>query len=373
MAVAVMNTQELEAVRIEPRAFVRGRPERFLGPLFDGTALHRMVYELIDNAVAEALRGYGDHINVTIDSDLTATVEDRGRGLPVGLDEAGHDRLEGLMTTIGRTHREPFRCARDHWLNPFVGRYRVTGLAAVNFLSRRLMVEVQRDGERWRQIFDEGAPRESSKRIERTTQTGTRMTAEADPRIFDRGKVRKLDRRRIEQRLDDLSVLVPGLKFELADRRTGYEVELHAPRGARDRLQTLLAQPLYDAVFHLEECDELGCGFQLAVGWTREPRSHVESFVNGDRTPGDGTHVDGLRAGIDRAVEQVVGASDGAGPNMRGVLALTMEEASYQGMRRERLTTPVVAARIEAAVVEALPAWLRTQRELRYAFKAASA
>ena len=372
MAVAVVDTQELEAVKIEPRTFVRGRPERFLGPVSDGTALHRLVFELIDRAVGEALRGHGDHVLVTIDSDVTFTVEDGGRGLPVGSDDAGHDRLEMLLTTIGRTHSEPFRCAREEWLNPFVGRYRVTGLAAVNFLSRRMMVEVQRDGHRWRQIFDEGAPRDPSKRIEPTQKTGTRLTAEADPRIFSRAKVKKLDCARIEKRLDDLSVLVPGLRFSLADRRSGYEAELHAPRGTRDRLERLVEKPLYDAVFHLEDVDDQGCGFQLAIAWTREPRGYVESFVNGSRTPGDGTHVDGLRSGLDKALAQFTGPS-GSAPNMRAVLAVTLEEASYLGMHRDRLTTPNAARLIETAVAEALPVWMRDQRELRYAFKAASA
>jgi len=235
------------------------------------------------------------------------------------------------------------------------------------------MVEVQRDGSRWRQIFDEGKPREASKRIDVTTATGTRLTAEADPVIFDKGKVRKLDRRRIERRLDDLSVLVPGLRFTLADRRAGSQAELCAPRGARDRLETLVAQPLYDAVFHLDEADERGCGFQIAVTWTREPRSLVQSFVNGLPTPGDGTHVDGLHRGIARGITEVVGAVDGGGPNLRAVLVLTMEEASFDGMQRVRLTSPAATEHIEAAVAEALPLWLRTQRELRYALKAANA
>ena len=367
MALAVTNTQELEAVSIEPRSFVRGRPERFMGPLSDGTALQRMVFELIENAVREALRGHGDH------SDLTATVEDGGRGLAVGADDAGHDRLEILMTTIGRAQREPFRCAREEWLNPFVGRYSVTGLAAVNFLARRMMVEVQRDGHRWRQIFDEGQPREPSKRIEPSQQTGTRITAEADPRIFDRGKVRKLDRARIEKRLDDLSVLIPGLRFTLVDRRTGYEAELHAPQGVRDRLVRLVEKPLYDAVFQIDEVDGHGCGFQLAVGWTREPRGYIESFVNGSRTAGGGTHVEGLRAGLESGLAQFVGHSHDGGPTMRAVLAVTMEEASYLGMHRDRLITPNGAVLVRDAVAQALPVWMRGQRELRYAFKAASA
>ncbi len=356
---AVLLEEDPAPVRLDAGEMVRARPDRFLGSVADGTALHRMVFELVNNAVAEALRGHGDVVKVTIDDDLMATVEDQGRGLPL-------DEVENQLTTFsGFTALASTRPARSHWLNPFIGRYSIAGLAAVNFLARRLLVEVRRDGHLWRQVYDDGRPRAPLQRAERAEGSGTRITVEADPNLFGMSRARVFDLERIEARLDDLAMLVPGVRFVLADRRTKKQKELVAPHGTRDRLARLAPDPVYDAVFHLEHVEDPAAGFQVALAWTRTPGFLVHSFVNGRRTKDDGTHVDGLRSGIDRALSEWP-TRGGRKLGLRAVLAVSLDKATYAGAAGGRLTSNRAAEMVESTVAAQLSSWLRLRRELLF-------
>ncbi len=344
---------------------VRKRPAMYIGGT-DSSGYHHLLWEIVDNAVDEAINGHANKIQVSLDADRQgATVIDDGRGIPVDM-HPRHKKpaLELIMCTLhagGKFEGKNYQVS---------GGLHGVGSSVVNALSEELEARVYRDGTEHVQRFSRGRATTKLKRSGRTRKHGTSIWFRPDPKIF--GAKAKFDLELVRERLEARSYLHGGLQILLEDEATKQSFTFEHPNGIADFLPVLVKQrerrPTHDQMFVFDkESEELRV--EVALQWTDSLDFYSRSYVNGIRTQSGGSHESGLNTAIVKAVRgfiqtkkiTVKGVTVGAEDIREGGVALLsayVREPQFQGQTKERLNNPEVAPALEGLVRPALEQWL---------------
>ena len=345
---------------------VRKRPGMYIGGL-GATGLHHLVWEIVDNAVDEAMNGYAANIQVTLHADGSSiTVVDDGRGIPV--DRHGKSRksaLEVIFTTLhagGKFEHRTYRTA---------GGLHGVGASVVNALSKELVATSKRDGFRWQQKFKQGAPVTGLKKLGRARGTGTTVFFRPDPKVFPRTE---FEANLIAQRLEVASYLHKGVRVVFDDETAEVTHVFQHDEGLVDYLAHIVASrgamPVHDAVFTLsKDHAETGSRVVLVLQWTEATDEHLRSYVNGIPTGSGGTHENGLRAGLSKAIRNVIEThgltpkgvtltADDIREGLTAVLSVFVRDPQFQGQTKDRLNNLEMASTLDSIVRPAVEHWL---------------
>jgi DNA gyrase subunit B len=347
---------------------VRKRPSMYIGGV-DGKGLHHLVWEIVDNAVDEYLNGFADTISVTLHKSGDAiTVTDNGRGIPVdNHPKYKRPAVELLLTTL---HSGAKFGDGDNYMHS--GGLHGVGSSVVNALSKKLVATIRRDGYEWEQTFKRGNVATKLEKLGPFRGHGTTIYFEPDSDIF---KTTQFDPNQIKSHLEDMSYIHSGLKITFKNDITKETIDLTHPGGIPEFLQRLIAEGQKAAVtespFTLKR--DNGEKVEVALQWTEATDETIRSYVNGIRTSSGGTHENGFKAGIARAIRNYIETHDIkvkgltiAAEDIRegivGVLSVFVREPMFQGQTKERLNNPEMAATIDNFVRPALEAWLNANK-----------
>ena len=345
---------------------VRKRPGMYIGGV-GSPGLHRLVWEIVDNAVDEAMNGYASSIDVTLHKDGSSiTVVDDGRGVPVDRHPKTHkSALEVIFTTLhagGKFEHRTYRTA---------GGLHGVGASVVNALSTDLIACSKRDGYTWQQTFKRGKPAAALKRIRRSRGTGTSVFFRPDPTVFPKTE---FEPDLIRERLEIASYLHRGIQVTFVDEAHGQRHTFRHDRGLVDYLNHVVDRlgvtPVHEAVFTLNRSHaDTGSQLDLVLRWTEGTDEHLRSYVNGIPTAAGGTHENGLRGGVAKAVRNVIDThnwrprgttvtADDIREGLTGVLSVLIPDPQFQGQTKDRLNNPEIAAALDSVVRPGLEHWL---------------
>ncbi len=342
---------------------VRKRPGMYIGST-DSRGLHHLVYEIVDNAVDEALSGYGDEINVTIEADNAITVQDHGRGMPVGMHASGKPTPEVIMTVL---HAGGKFGQSDGYKTS--GGLHGVGASVVNALSSYLTLTIVRDHVRYQEIFkDGGQPVGTLKKLGKTkAENGTTVSFKPDPKIFS---TTVYDYNTLANRLRESAFLLKGIKITLTDKRAGQEKQ--------DVFQ--FADGIQEFVSYLNEGKDVlgktlyfdgkqdGVEVEVAAQYNDGYSESLLSFVNNVRTPDGGTHEAGFRSAWTKTFNEYakkVGLLKANDKNLEGsdvregltaVISVRIPERllQFEGQTKDKLGTPEARKIVDAIVSEQL-------------------
>jgi DNA gyrase subunit B/topoisomerase-4 subunit B len=342
---------------------VRKRPGMYIGGV-GSAGLHHLVWEILDNSVDEAMNGHASTIAVTLHEDGSSiTVADDGRGIPVDKHpKTKQSALEVIFTVLhagGKFEHDNYKTA---------GGLHGVGASVVNALSKELVATVRRDGATWEMRFRQGKPTGPLRNTGPARGTGTTVYFHPDPTIFPKIE---FDPAAIRDRLEVVSYLHKGVKVTFENAATREKVVFQHEEGLTDYLRKIVAErsarPIHEAAFRTER--ENGLRMDLVLQWTESTDEHLRSYVNGIPTGSGGTHENGLRGGLGKAVRNFIEThnlspkgvtltAEDIREGVVGVLSVFVQEPQFQGQTKDRLNNPEVASVVDAAVRPALEHWL---------------
>ncbi|WP_247009081.1 DNA topoisomerase (ATP-hydrolyzing) subunit B [Halorientalis litorea] len=344
---------------------VRKRPAMYIGST-DSRGLHHLVYEVVDNAIDEALAGHCDTIEVTIHEDASVSVSDDGRGIPVDQHEE-HDApaLEVIMTVLhagGKFDNKSYQVS---------GGLHGVGVSVVNGLSKWLEAEVRRDGAVWKQRFDHGEPEYELERVrdlDEDEETGTSIRFWPDDDIFEHTE---FEFSTLENRLRELAFLNSGVEISLVDERDGSETRFRYEGGIREFVEYLneTKEPLHEDVIYFEDESEIDEGvvqLEVAMQGTAELQGSIHAFANNINTREGGTHLTGFKTSLTRVVNDYAndnGMLNDLDENLTGediregltaVVSVKHPDPQFEGQTKTKLGNSEVRGIVESTVHEQL-------------------
>ncbi len=342
---------------------VRKRPGMYIGGV-GSSGLHHLVWEVLDNAIDEAMNGYASNVRVTLhENGSSITIEDDGRGIPVDMHpQTKKSALEVIFTVLhagGKFEQGNYKTA---------GGLHGVGASVVNALSKELVAQVKRDGTLWEMRFRQGRPDGPLKKIGPARGTGTTVFFHPDATIFPKIE---FDPAIIRERLEIASYIHKGLKVSFEDETTKTRNVFEHAEGLIDYLRKVVGErsqkPVHEAVFTISKDD--GLRLDLAMQWTEATDEHIRSYVNGIPTGSGGTHENGLRAGIGKAVRNFIDThnlspkgvtltAEDIREGLTGILSVFIAEPQFQGQTKDRLNNPEVLSAVDGVVRPALEHWL---------------
>jgi DNA gyrase subunit B/topoisomerase-4 subunit B len=354
---------------------VRKRPGMYIGGV--GTAgLHHLVWEILDNSVDEAMNGFASNIVLTLHEDGSSiTISDDGRGIPVDKHAATKkSALEVIFTMLhagGKFEQGSYKTA---------GGLHGVGASVVNALSSELRASVKRDGATWEMSFKRGKATGPLKKAGAARGTGTTVYFHPDSTIFPKVE---FDPALIRERLEVVSYIHKGVRVTFDNELDGKKEVFEHREGLLDFLKKILAErsakPVHDAPF--VQSRDTSPRLDLVLQWTEATDEHLRSYVNGIPTGSGGTHENGLRAGLGKAVRNYIDThnlspkgvtliAEDIREGLTGVVSLFIEEPQFQGQTKDRLNNPELTSAMDSAVRPALEHWLNHNRSVAEAIVA---
>lgn len=349
---------------------VRKRPGMYIGGT-GSAGLHHLVWEIFDNSVDEAMNGHADQIEVTLHKDgASITVSDNGRGIPVDI-HPKHKKpaIEIILCTLH---------AGGKFDNGSAGNYKTSGglhgvgASVVNALSKKLVATVRRDGGEWQMEFGQGKPVGKIKKLGSARGSGTTIFFHPDPQIFPRTE---FNPETIRERLEVASYIHKGLKVIWNDEVNGKKEVFHHEEGILAFMKKILgeknAKPVHEQPFVFAK--DNGIKVEMCFSWTESTEELLKSYVNGIPTGNGGTHENGLRAGVLKAIRNYIEThnltprgvtlqAEDIREGVIGVLSIFVEDPQFQGQTKDRLNNPEVQGMVDGALRPALEQWLNSNR-----------
>ena len=353
-AESITVLEGLSAVRVRPAMYIGSTDER---------GLHHLVSEVIDNSIDEAMAGHCDTVTVTIHMDNSVSISDNGRGIPVET-HAKTDRpaLEVVMTVLhagGKFGGDSYKVS---------GGLHGVGVSCVNALSADLTATVYRQGRKYRQKYACGTPQTNVEDMGETDKTGTKIVFRPDETIFE---TTEFDADTLGRRFQELAYLNRGLTIVFTDERSGKTKKYKKNGGiasyVKESVEDSGDSPITEIISCITDRSEVQIDF--ALQYTEGYKDRIVSFVNNIRTPEGGTHLQGFRTGLTRAVNNYLADSDMAkkfkekltGDDIRegvvGVISVKVPDPQFEGQTKAKLGNSEVQGAVYAAVLEAVAEW----------------